>query len=761
MKRKNLGKKIMAAVVAAALACPSMQGMAVSAAELGGVQMELAEGQAEAVEAYAGDGRLEAIELPLNQESGEALQSREEAHVFCFRATDSPDTFYNFTFKNTGTEGVLEVQVNKSADFMDEDIIYTAGIDAKRSCEKNLVKLEAGHMYYIRINCASYSGFSQEAPYKLRVDTVEDDVKDTGMEAEKIALGREVEKGLQDREDVDVFCFTAAENPDTFYEFTFNNVGTEGIQEVAIIKGMDFQEEDIIYQAGIGAKDSLTENLVKLEAGHTYYIRVNHASYSDFAQESPYRFRIGAVEDDVKDTAADAKSIQVGKEASYALQNREDVDIFCFRTPNTDSFYEFKAANKEEGVIEYAVYDNQDLTGESIVSGGVDSKREVLEDLYKLQRNKTYYIKINFAPYSTYKKTVPYALLVSSRLDDANNAINNGDDQAKNFTLLQPGTAVKKGIQNKADVDHFQFKVAENGYFYTLKFANNSGGTLEYGVWDNQDYVGNPVEQGAAAAKEAPVINFGKLAAAGKGKAKTYYVRISHASYSGFAATENYSLNLTKAKDDVTDSISSAKALTLNTAKSFKLQNVEDEDYFKFTTTDFEDYTVDFTKAGKKGNVTITIYKNKKEGDPVLSYTCSGSSRTVSPQARQLKGLSRYKTYYIKVSGDIEAGYEIGINAVAPASKKIKMAAPKKVKLSWSKVARATGYQVYRAVQKNGKDGKFKLVKTVKKPSTVSYVDSKGLKKGTVYSYKVRAYRKVKGKKTCYTAFSKIQSKKI
>ena len=773
MKRKNLGKKIMAAIMAAALACPSLQGMAVSAAELEGMQMGLEESQAtgemqaEATEAYAEnraaddarDTAADAVELPLNQEKEWALQSGEDVDVIRFTATESLDTFYNFTLKNTGTESTLEVKVSKSADFMDSDIIYEDSANAKQSCEGNLVKLEAGHTYYIRIT--PYGGFNQEAPYKLRIDTAEDDVKDTGSEAEKIALDQDVEKSLQNKKDVDVFCFTAAENPDTFYGFNFNNVGTESTQEIAISKGMDFLEEDIIYQTDIKAKQSSSYNLVKLEAGHTYYIRINCASYGGFNQEAPYKLRIDTAEDDVKDTGSEAKSIQVGKSVSNAIQNSEDVDIFCFKTPNTDSFYEFKLVNKEKGIIEYAVYDNMELTGENIVGGSVSDKEEAVKDLYKLQRNKTYYIKINFVSYISYEKAVPYTLLVSSRLDDVNNSINNGDDNAKNFTLLQPGTEVKKGIQNKADVDYFQFKVTENNYFYTLKFSNKSDRTLEYGIWDNQDYVGNAVEEGTAFAKDAPTINFGKLETGKNGKAKIYYVKICHPYYNEFAATENYSLKLTKVKDDVTDTISSAKTLTLGKTKAFKLQNTKDEDYFKFKTTDFNNYTIDFTKLTKKGNVSITIYKSKKEGDAVFSYTCSGSSRTVDSQAKKLKGLSRYATYYIKVSGDIEAGYEIGIDATAPASKTIKVAEPKKVKLSWSKIARATGYQVYRAERKNGKDGKFKLVKTIKKASIVSYVDSgKELKKGKVFSYKVRAYRTVKGKKY-YTAFSKIQSKKI
>lgn len=71
------------------------------------------------------------------------------------------------------------------------------------------------------------------------------------------------------------------------------------------------------------------------------------------------------------------------------------------------------------------------------------------------------------------------------------------------------------------------------------------------------------------------------------------------------------------------------------------------------------------------------------------------------------------------------------------------------VKIKWSKRT-ATGYQIYR---KTGKNGKYKLIKTIKKNSTLSFKNT-GLKKNTTYYYKVRAYKVVNGK-TYYGAFSK------
>ena len=54
---------------------------------------------------------------------------------------------------------------------------------------------------------------------------------------------------------------------------------------------------------------------------------------------------------------------------------------------------------------------------------------------------------------------------------------------------------------------------------------------------------------------------------------------------------------------------------------------------------------------------------------------------------------------------------------------------------------KAKGYQIYRTEGK-----KWKVIKTIKRGKTVTFVDKK-VKKNKVYRYKVRAYGTVKGKK--------------
>ena len=85
-----------------------------------------------------------------------------------------------------------------------------------------------------------------------------------------------------------------------------------------------------------------------------------------------------------------------------------------------------------------------------------------------------------------------------------------------------------------------------------------------------------------------------------------------------------------------------------------------------------------------------------------------------------------------------------------PGSVKATAAAYNQIKLTWTASDNATGYEVY---QKNGKT--FKKIATVK---TTSYTVKK-LTTGTKYTFKVRAYGTVDGKKT-YSGYTKTVSAK-
>ncbi len=117
-------------------------------------------------------------------------------------------------------------------------------------------------------------------------------------------------------------------------------------------------------------------------------------------------------------------------------------------------------------------------------------------------------------------------------------------------------------------------------------------------------------------------------------------------------------------------------------------------------------------------------------------------------------GLTTGKTYYYKVRACVKVNgqYVYGpLSAVksgkpipaVPSGIKAARASSKSIKISWDKVAGASGYEVRRDTSKKGK---FSTAYNVTPGSAKSYTN-KSLTKGKTYYYKVRAYRKVGGKK--------------
>ena len=87
---------------------------------------------------------------------------------------------------------------------------------------------------------------------------------------------------------------------------------------------------------------------------------------------------------------------------------------------------------------------------------------------------------------------------------------------------------------------------------------------------------------------------------------------------------------------------------------------------------------------------------------------------------------------------------------------KAKSTSKGKVTLTWTKVAKATGYEIYYSTKK---DGIYTRLKTISKSSSRKYVDS-GLASGEKYYYTIRAYRTSNGVKT-YSNYNTIKSVKV
>lgn len=152
------------------------------------------------------------------------------------------------------------------------------------------------------------------------------------------------------------------------------------------------------------------------------------------------------------------------------------------------------------------------------------------------------------------------------------------------------------------------------------------------------------------------------------------------------------------------------------------------------------------------------IYQKQGNGSYKKAKTVTASK--TSHTFKKLKSATKY-SYKIKTYRTVDSkNYYSGFSNVVTTStkpikvtfKKAKALSPNAVQLNWKKVARAGGYTVY---QKAGK--KFVKLGDISKKKNSAIV--KNLKPSKKYSYKIRAFVKVNGKKI-YGAYSKVLSAK-
>jgi len=146
------------------------------------------------------------------------------------------------------------------------------------------------------------------------------------------------------------------------------------------------------------------------------------------------------------------------------------------------------------------------------------------------------------------------------------------------------------------------------------------------------------------------------------------------------------------------------------------------------------------------------IYKStSKNGAYKLVKTLKGKKKVNFNDTKVSCG----NTYYYKVKCIKKGGKKSSFSKVykvkaTPAKVSIKKVTSS-AKITWKKVAKASGYEIFRATSPASKGKKIATVN-----GKTSYKDKKA-KKGTTYYYKVRAYQKVKGKKV-YGSFSEVKS---
>ena len=510
---------------------------------------------------------------------------------------------------------------------------------------------------------------------------------------------------------------------------------------------------DVVSEGSVGCNNYHEFDVAKgFKPNTKYYIEFT-GSYVD---KEPAKFKCTIKKystDDYKDDSTALKKFAVGETQTGIMNHGDDKDYFTFTTDETDSFYymDLKAVclmAGEGGKARVQIYSDKEFTNE-IEDVDVDSGRSVQYDLVKkLKPNTQYYVMVTAGWIDKIGELIKYEIKINKNVDDYK------DDPTalKKFSV----GATQTGIMNHGeDKDYFTFTTdgTDSFYYMDLKavcLMAGEGGKARVQIYSDKEFT-NEIEDVDVDSGTSRKCDLEK-----KLKPNTqYYVMVTAGWLDKIGEKLRYEIKITKTVDDVKDTADKAKTLTLNKSYSQKIENDSDVDIFKVKTANFTDYKIVLKSTSTKGSIQLSIYSDKDLTNRVSSVYLSGKS-AINAYSASIK-LTPYKTYYFKVNGAADSKYTIGLNAKAPSnSAKSQLIKKKKcVTISWSRINKATGYEVFRAT----KNGKYKRIAVIKSAKTVKWID-KNVKKGTTYKYKVRAYAKVKGK-TYYSAFSAEKSVKV
>ena len=139
--------------------------------------------------------------------------------------------------------------------------------------------------------------------------------------------------------------------------------------------------------------------------------------------------------------------------------------------------------------------------------------------------------------------------------------------------------------------------------------------------------------------------------------------------------------------------------------------------------------------TGGKITPNISVKYNNKTLVKNKDYTISFKNNTnIGTATATIKGKGSY-------TGTKSITFKIVPKTVT--NPKVSSTTSSSIKLSWSKVSNASGYQIYRSTSKNGT---YTKVKDITSSSTLSYTNS-SLSSNKKYYYKIRAFKIVNGRK--------------
>lgn len=417
---------------------------------------------------------------------------------------------------------------------------------------------------------------------------------------------------------------------------------------------------------------------------------------------------------------------------------------------------------------------------------------------------KNFTIKANLAQYGVVNPVADqtytgYQITPYVTVTCGGNLLNSGSDYTVTYSNnINVGTA--NVIVNAAGDSYYFGSVTG-----TFNISNTAGGMEITGYASSYTYTGNAISPDVVVMMNGRVLNRGTDYVVSYrnnvnvGMASMTVTGIG--SYSG-TKTISYAIEARNIENCLTTAVDSYNY----TGNTYTPSVTITDSMTGQTLTAGTDYTITYSNNTNPGTATITVTALSRNytGSKVISFKiksaavsglrastiknnriklvwskqsyadgyqiCNANNRviaTTDSNSIVVKNLTSCTTYRFKVRSYVEnadGSVSYGDFSTAISAKtmlntpklKVKSSSKGKVTLTWSKVAKATGYEIYYSTKKNGI---YTRLKTVSKSSARKYVDS-GLASGEKYYYTIRAYRTANGVKT-YSSYNTIKSVKV
>jgi fibronectin type 3 domain-containing protein len=300
-------------------------------------------------------------------------------------------------------------------------------------------------------------------------------------------------------------------------------------------------------------------------------------------------------------------------------------------------------------------------------------------------------------------------------------------------------------------------------YSYYIKAYTKSGSKTLYTNKSNVKSIkriGTPTLKSVTDKKEGLVV---KWDAVKGGKWYTIYRKTGNGSWKNIATTTcteyvdknttvgtKYTYTVCCVSEYFNDKISYYKSNGITATRGFATTG---------TSENSSSVTVSWNKMSKANG--YVVYRATSENGTYKKIATIKSNSTVSYTDKKLSFSKYYyykvRPYSVKDGKTIYSDYQ-PIIKLRPTTKTVKITkakatTPTKIKVTWDKISKVDGYQIY---QSDSQFGTYTKVKTITKNSTTSYTVS-GLKNTNRYYFKVRTYKKVNGK-VYYGSFSTPKS---